>query len=71
MKYTELPLRLERIMLKLLDGAILGRHTQHRIEAFLVCVDAALKDANNPLTAQRIWRSISRMMERFDDDELF
>jgi hypothetical protein len=67
-KYTTLPLYLERIMLKLLDGATFKHDTiekRYRIEIFLSFVTDALGDGN-PLDAQRKWRSIMSKLERFE-----
>ena len=62
MKYTKLPLHLERVMLKLLDGATIRRDTKSRIEMFLVFVERALGDGN-PLDGQRKLRSVMRKID--------
>ena len=59
MRYTQLPLHLERIMLKLLDGATIRRDTKRRIEMFLIFVERAL-GAGNPLDGQRKMAAIMR-----------
>jgi hypothetical protein len=72
-RQTKLPLHLERIMLKLLDGAtfkhdsIQKRHrAQWRLQMFLVYVERALGDGS-PLSGQRKLRSIMRKLRDFED----
>jgi hypothetical protein len=57
MRQTELPLRLERSMIKLLDGTTMTRDASLRVQLFLVSVERALGNGNL-LEGQRKLRSI-------------